>query len=211
MKWKDSDEVLDTGEEEEAGGAYEEDYSPLGSRKSGLGAKLASAIALPGIWKIVVVAVLLLFIILLFFPKGRDNGQLAGLDQRLQYIESKMASMEKQFESLDDRIKALKNPTGPMLVRLDRMESKFGKQLSEFHRQLKQLKSLQSRQRTTPDPKKASSKKSTQKTVKTFVVRKGDTLYSISKQFGLSVAQLRKLNKLSSKETIFPGQKLTVK
>ena len=42
MKWKDSDEVIDSGNE--AGGSYEEEYSPLQSRNFNLGARLASVI-----------------------------------------------------------------------------------------------------------------------------------------------------------------------
>ncbi len=45
---------------------------------------------------------------------------------------------------------------------------------------------------------------------KTYTVRSGDTLYSISKRFGLTVEELMQMNGLSS-TTIFPGRKLTVK
>jgi membrane-bound lytic murein transglycosylase D len=43
-----------------------------------------------------------------------------------------------------------------------------------------------------------------------YAVRKGDTLYSIAKKNGLSVAELRELNELSKKATIHAGMRLRV-
>jgi membrane-bound lytic murein transglycosylase D len=43
-----------------------------------------------------------------------------------------------------------------------------------------------------------------------YAVRKGDTLYSIAKKNGLTVAELRELNDLSKKATLKNGQKLRV-
>jgi len=42
-------------------------------------------------------------------------------------------------------------------------------------------------------------------------VKKGDTLYSISRKYELTVAQLRKMNSLDKNHVIFVGQKLIVK
>ena len=43
-----------------------------------------------------------------------------------------------------------------------------------------------------------------------YAVKKGDTLYSIAKKHGLSLAELRDLNDLSKKATVHVGQKLRV-
>ncbi len=45
---------------------------------------------------------------------------------------------------------------------------------------------------------------------KTYTVQKGDTLFRISKQFGLTVEELMRMNSLK-KSTIYPGQKLIVR
>ena len=52
---------------------------------------------------------------------------------------------------------------------------------------------------------------SSAQTAKTHLVKKGETLYSISKQYGLSVSQLMVFNKLSKGAVINPGQSLKVK
>lgn len=208
MKWKDSDEVMDS--DDDAGSAYEEDYSPLRSRNFDLGSKAAALIARPGMWIMFAVVALLFVIFLMFFPKDETSSRNADLKQRLQELEQKITSLEAQNKKTDDLIQTALKTTEPMLVRLDRLESKFGKQLNDFQKQLKQLKRSQSPKSSTKTTNKTSTKKSTRNVGKTYIVQKGDTLYSISKQFSQSVSQLRKLNKLSSNEAIFPGQKLIV-
>ena len=94
MKWKDSEDGMDSGDE--AGSAYEEDYSPLRSRKFDLGSKLAAIIAQPGVWIIFMAVILLFVIILMFFPKGGTSSQQANLSQRLHELEKKITSLEEQ-------------------------------------------------------------------------------------------------------------------
>jgi LysM repeat protein len=42
------------------------------------------------------------------------------------------------------------------------------------------------------------------------VVQSGDTLWGISKKYGVSVAELRRLNNLAEGQSIYPGQKLSL-
>ncbi|HEX8152301.1 MAG TPA: LysM domain-containing protein [Thermoanaerobaculia bacterium] len=41
-------------------------------------------------------------------------------------------------------------------------------------------------------------------------MRKGDTLYSVAKRHGLTVAELRELNDLAGDSKLQPGQKLRI-
>jgi LysM repeat protein len=41
-------------------------------------------------------------------------------------------------------------------------------------------------------------------------VRSGETLYSISRRYGMQVDELRRLNQLGAQDAIYPGQKLKV-
>ena len=80
-----------------------------------------------------------------------------------------------------------------------------------MEQQIKKLKAkpanTAAKQSQAPVVKSRASKPA----VKTHVVKKGETLYSISKQYGLSLAQLMTLNKLSKGAVINPGQKLKIK
>jgi peptidoglycan lytic transglycosylase D len=63
--------------------------------------------------------------------------------------------------------------------------------------------------RTSETKSTKSKKKPTQLAKKSYVVRKGDTLYSISRKFSTSIESLRKINGLTH-NNIFPGQRLFV-
>jgi LysM repeat protein len=63
----------------------------------------------------------------------------------------------------------------------------------------------------TPTPPVAKpAAKPAKATVKYYSVRTGDSLWSISNKFGVSVEALRKTNKLSKKAVLQPGQKLAI-
>lgn len=62
---------------------------------------------------------------------------------------------------------------------------------------------------TKPSAPKKEEKKKPSASQKTYVVKKGDTLYSISKRFGMSVDRLQKRNNLVD-NTISIGQELVV-
>jgi LysM repeat protein len=93
----------------------------------------------------------------------------------------------------------------------------------------KQLRVLRLKSRTSPAkiktavPKKSSQKTASKKIVKKstvvtekkaamfHTVKKGETLWSISQKYKTSVATLRKLNKMSSTATIYPGTNLLIR
>jgi LysM repeat protein len=62
---------------------------------------------------------------------------------------------------------------------------------------------------TTKKPAKSSTTRTASTSNKTYVVKKGDTLYSISRKFSTSIESLRKINGLNHNH-IVPGQRLFV-
>ena len=56
----------------------------------------------------------------------------------------------------------------------------------------------------------SSAAKSTSTTVKTYTVKRGDTLSGIAAKYGTSVATLQKLNGISNPNKIYAGQKLKI-
>lgn len=61
-----------------------------------------------------------------------------------------------------------------------------------------------------PEPQKPAPQKPAAATA-THTVKKGETLYGISREYQTTVEKLRALNNLSEKTDIFPGQTLVVK
>ena len=62
----------------------------------------------------------------------------------------------------------------------------------------------------TPSAKTSPPLQKEQKDIKSKIhkVQSGDTLYQISRQYGLSIEQLRDYNKLESNAKIYPGQEI---
>ena len=205
MKWKDSNEGVETVAEEE--GTFEEDYSPLRTQKLDSGSRLASFFARPGSWLVIIPVLLLVIFLFAIRPGGSDKALLTAMDHRLQQIEIRMAALEGVSELVAD-LDNNRQTTQPLKVRLDRLESSFSKRIGEIDKQLKKLQvelvNRKAKQAQKPVVKSSPPKK----TVKTHVVKKGDTLYGISKQYGLSLNQLMTYNKLSKGTVINPGLSL---
>ena len=100
--------------------------------------------------------------------------------------------------------------TQPLMTRLDRLETSFAHRISDMEKRIKKLQAKPAKpvvkQRQAPVAKTSKSKPIS----KTHVVKKGETLYSISKLYGVTLTQLMGFNKLSKGAVINPGQKLKV-
>ena len=207
MKWKDSSDGVETVADEKA--TFEEDYSPLRGQKLNFASRLVSLFTRPGSWLVIIPALLLAVFFLFIRPGGSDKALLNAIDQRLRQVESRVAAVEGTSELVTDLDKDRK-ATQPLMVRLDSLEASYSNRISEMDQQIKKLQTklanLEAKQTQAPVVKSGTSKQA----VKTHVVKKGETLYSISKQYGLSVTQLMTFNKLSKGAVINPGQSLKI-
>ena len=68
-------------------------------------------------------------------------------------------------------------------------------------------------EKTIENRTEKTTENKTEKTIenKTHIVQKGDTLYSISKKYNISIPQICKLNNLADEDKIFIGQELKLK
>ena len=209
MKWKDSNEDVETVAEEK--GSYEEDYSPLKTQKLDTGSKLASVFTRPGSWLVIIPVLLLALFLFAIRPGGSDKAQITAMDHRLQQIEIRMAALEGLSELVAD-LDNNRQAAQPLMTRLDRLESSFSKRIGGIDQRLKklqvQLANTKAKPVQTPAVKNPAPKKAVKQTAKTHIVKKGETLYSISRKYGLSLNQLMTYNKLSKKSVINPGQSL---
>lgn len=103
-----------------------------------------------------------------------------------------------------------------MTLKLDALLERIGK----MEKQIIGLKSVPTASAKPPKPvvavpQKASIKKKaaqSKKKKKFFhTVKKGETLWSISQKYKISVATLKKLNKMTAKGKIYPGNNILVR
>jgi len=211
MQWKDSEDSVESNEEEPEA-FYEEEYSPLGV-KAGAASAASRRFGNPIIWIPAIVVVIIL--VYIFLPRGNNNpdkAQLSGFDARLDQLDKRMLKLESVGERVLNLEKNLKD-NGTLDKRLDRLEASLAKRMDQVDKELlqlrKDLEAIKIRKRTPPPT--AQEKKATKDPAIKHVVKKGDTLYSISRRYGLTVEQLRKINSLDKNSVIFVGQKLNVK
>ncbi len=117
--------------------------------------------------------------------KEKNKEGLDKVNERLKQLESKIDQIEAQSTETNESVTTLGSYVISLEERMDHL---------------------------TKEIEKSSIKKQTvsQEEKQYHKVHRGDTLYSISRKYGLSVDEIRRLNNLSDNKPIQPGQKLIV-
>lgn len=150
--------------------------------------------------RILVVILLVLVIgggVLYFLSKRSIGGDVGPLQSKVIVLEQRIAGLEKQLAELEGKI-STSGPDPALLQRVDALAQK--------------VEALEKQRLPTAESKaKPPLSKPVGSTEKKYhTVQKGETLYWISKKYGTSVKELRKLNNLSAGQTLRTGQKLLV-
>ena len=126
-------------------------------------------------------------IFFIFVGCGGDKTKegLHQVNERLKQLENKTEKLEAQFTETNESLTTL----GSYVISLEERIEHLTKEIEKSNIQ-KQSVSQEGKQY--------------------HKVVRGDTLYSISRKYGLSVEKIRRLNNLSDKKPIQPGQKLIV-
>jgi LysM repeat protein len=143
--------------------------------------------------------VFLFLILLIVYMTRESSSDLQPLQKRIAFLEQKMAQLEGQN-------KELSGLTGKM--------DTLRKDLTEKAQHLeKEMAKLRMEKESAPQkiaPTPPPEEKPAQKPARVHAVMRGETLYGISKKYGLSVEELRRLNNLKPNQQIMVGQKLNV-
>jgi len=126
------------------------------------------------------------------------------IEMKVGSLEQKIVALEKQQAALQARIPA------------ESAESALSGKLDQL---AQRVETLEKRPVTAEKPKAAAAEKpkaaakekpAASSGKKVHTVQKGDTVYGISKKYGITPAELRKLNNLSEDQSLRAGQKLVV-
>jgi LysM repeat protein len=116
---------------------------------------------------------------------------------KIAALDQKIVSLERQVVDLQGKL----GPAGPDSAFLQRLEA-LAQKVEALEKRAQSTVELKSK----PAPSKPAV--TTQKRYHT--VQKGETLYRISKKYGITVEELRKLNNLSANQSVRTGQKLLI-
>ena len=231
MKWKNSGDG-EAAKPEKSDPYYEDDgYASL--KEKGLKKKATILSGSPvrylywGIGIAGVVGVVLL-VMLLFsnINEPVDQASLSALEQKIERLEQRLEKYDgvdekvtriweqaKSFETFKTRFD---RSEASMSLRMDHLAMSLDALQKKTDETLKKVGNLEkggappAASVSPPPRKKAAATVKKAATVKTHTVAAGDTLFSISRRYNLSVEKLRSINKLSEKAVIHVGQTLTV-
>jgi len=157
------------------------------------------------------IAVIAVLMVLSGSPKSSEKDQLKGIENRLKAMEEKLARLEwidTGLARLDRKAKEIAS----ISERMVQLEATLNKKSDQLTRE--PVKSTQApapkADATPPKPAPAPAKMEKDAKAKVHVVQKGETLYGISRKYGIPADQLLKLNKLGPKDPIKPGQQLVL-
>ena len=155
------------------------------------------------------IALIIFFIFMISAPGDvADREQLQAIEARIQQLEGKLATIGVIDQALD-RLAKQEQELDSLGNRLDRFETTVKTQIDQI---IKELGILHQKTAHTPTPKAQTQQPAAEykKEIKQnyHQVRPGETLYGISRLYGLTVDQLRSYNNIGPNAAIQPGQKL---
>jgi LysM repeat protein len=163
---------------------------------------------------LLVVLLILIFLggIFYFLSRQSTDDETHLLQSKLANLEQKISSLEKQITELQGKVSTL-GPDPALLQQLDALSQKVEalEKQKQPAAETKAKPSTPSKPTAETKAKPSAPSKPAASTEKQYhTVQKGDTLYRISKKYGISVDELRKLNNLSGNQALRAGQKLQV-
>jgi len=119
--------------------------------------------------------------------------------QKRDYAEA-VDSIEARLTMIEQRV--------TQLEKMEQRISAYEFQLKELRESLRRLDNLVTKIPEAPQTNKGQP--ATQGKAGYYLVHRGDSLYGIAQEYGLTVGELRRLNNLTKGHVIYPGQKLLV-
>jgi hypothetical protein len=155
--------------------------------------------------------VFIIFLFIVFLSKITDmpsKTNIANMEKRLALLEEKLGKIDEIDEKLvlfDTQEKKFEL----LLDRFDRFETSTSLKMDIINNEL--FTSKKKDQKAERSKKPGQTKSSTKIAQPTYhEVKPKETLYQISRRYGLTVDALLKLNRLAPDAVIHPGQKLIV-
>ncbi|MGD8701377.1 MAG: LysM peptidoglycan-binding domain-containing protein [Desulfosarcina sp.] len=227
MKWKDTKK--DDGANADTGDPYYADDGYSSFKEKGLRkAAILSGNSVRYLYwglGIAVVSGVVLLVMLLFYNLDESVGltRIKNLEQKIQGLEQRL----EKYEGMDEKVTRIWEQAKSFekfKTRFDRSEASMSLRMDHLAMSLDALQKKTTetfekvaeieKQPSPPVPKTPAaspppSKKAAASSLHTVVP--GDTLFSISQRYKISLEQLRSINKLSDEAVINVGQKLRVR
>lgn len=156
-----------------------------------------------------VVALVVILGVTMFGTSSQNDDlskEIALLTKRLDDMEFRLSNLE-QANAGDAGLAGLRSQTESLAQQVQNLETKLGQNLNQIDGK---LAALEKNQKSIKAVAATPQKKTKTASPRIHVVKAGETLYQISRKYGVTVDQLKKLNNMGNDVTIHPGQELVV-
>lgn len=180
-----------------------DNYAALEDRKAGR--KTMYFIVAAGLGLVILV----LAFVMLSNQAGRQEmaTQLRLMEKRLDDMEFRLGNLVQSSAAGSD-LSSLQKVDENLSQRFDALEKKLEGRLNQMNAALVQVQ--KQRAAAPPQPPKVAKPAPATPQTRRHTVQNGETLYKISRKYGMSVDELRKLNGIGKDFKIIAGQKLKV-
>lgn len=168
---------------------------------------------------ILLVAVIVILMFLSSAPKTAERDLIKSLETRLKNIEEKLAKLE-WIDTGMARLERKEKEMASISERMVQLESALTKKVDQLSRDVSKP-AAKPAEPAAPKPEggvhkpepvvqkpAAPTRAEKDSKARMHAVQKGETIYGISRKYGIPADQLMKLNKLSPNDPIKPGQQL---
>ena len=163
---------------------------------------------------VLIVLVIIFGVVLSGRNGSADREQLQSLEARIEQLEKKLETMDTR-DQIPEQFARQERELNSMGKRLNGFESTVStqidqiiKELGAFHQKLDRAPAAKAQALPSTEKKTAAAAPKKAAAAEFYQVQAGDTLYRISRRFGLTVAQLQSYNNIAPDAAIHPGQKL---
>jgi LysM repeat protein len=163
------------------------------------------------VWGLGIIIVIILLAV--FFRGSRTTGSkdLEIMRGRIEHLEARVLRLEsfsKKATAIENGFSALEETVS----KLEASDSALEQKVSDLTQRTESLSTTKGSAPAKPEASPTQkSPPSQQSKAQYHEVSRGETLFRISKKYGITVNQLRQLNNLTQNQAIYPGQKLLVK
>jgi pyruvate/2-oxoglutarate dehydrogenase complex dihydrolipoamide acyltransferase (E2) component len=163
------------------------------------------------------IGVFALVLLVIIFP-GRETvseRQLQDILTRLDALESRLVGLENQESGRQQSLVRMQGDFSILTMRVDKLSREMKEQFAEVAaRQEQPAAAAPAARPAAPRPAAAPTPAPAQPAAAKPVlheVRAGETLFRISRTYGVTVDEIRRLNNLGADDVIRPGQVLTIR
>ena len=226
MKWKDSGEVNEPQEEKPKEEFFDEEhYSPWATRKEsvkgGRSSKFPLIFILLGL--AIVTSLAALLTLLMSSKGGPGNKEYALLGERIRQVEERLNNYEaidekvtkiweqaKAFEKFQERFERSEASASLRMDHISTSVEALQKQISDVRKAPPATAEKKTSDKAASSATKKNASEQAELKMQYHTVAAGDTFYSISKRYNISLEDLLQMNRLDKTSTLQLGQKLVV-